>query len=180
MELTEQISSINRQLIDLFGIDISGMPIWRVVWSEDQYEKRLMEFNDSGLSLIQPEVRLVPKYKQWIVEKYVLEQLVVVPIINENELPTSKLSYEPLYVFQDNDGNYLPPKLILCKLVIDSIYAARGKSSLAKYKDPGDSLEMKQERVNELMEAIYGNETDVSDALTRREGIVVPSNYKVN
>ena len=100
MELTETIDSMNRQLVDLFGIDtISGEAMWRVVWSEDQFEKRLMDVTDEGFQLLYPEVRLVPRYRQWIREKYVLERLTIVPEINAEELPTSKLTYESMWVF---------------------------------------------------------------------------------
>ncbi len=189
MELTETIQSLNLQLKDLFGIDtISGIPIWRIVWSEEQFENRLGTYDDyssAGLYLrTVKEVRLVPKYRQWIQDKYVLERLVIVPIINEDELPDTKISYEPMWVFETNKGMYLPPRLDVAKFIIDSVYSAMGKSSLAKYKDPEysqeESLELKKQRVNNLVEAVFGDETDVSDALTRKEGIVVPSNYKGN
>jgi hypothetical protein len=47
MELTEKIESINNQLIELYGIDtITGQAMWRVVWSEDQFEHRLGTYDD--------------------------------------------------------------------------------------------------------------------------------------
>ena len=182
MELTERIESINQQLIDLFGIDtLSGISIWRVVWSEDQFEKRLMNTTDAGILLLTPEVREVPKYRQWIREKYVLERLVLVPETNRDELPTQKVSYEPIFVFESGRGDYLPPRIDVCKFVVDTIYAAQGKKSLAKYKDPDSNSEEaranQRMRVDTLMEELFGDETDISDALTRQEGIVVPQSY---
>lgn len=175
MELSESIESINNQLVDLFGIDtISGDPIWRVVFSEEQFEKRLMEYTDEGLQLLHPEVRLVPKYRQWIQQKYVLERLTVIPDINADELPYNRLSYEPIYVFETASGKYLPPRIDVAKIVIDTIYAAQGKSSLAKYVDDEDS----EKRINDLQEYLFSDETAVSDHLSRQTGIIVPSNYK--
>lgn len=175
MELTEQIQSINQQLIDLFGIDtISGLPLWRIVFSEDQYEKRLVAYTDTGLQLLYPEVRLVPKYRQWIQEKYVLEQLTIIPDINTDELPSTKLTYEPIYVFESQLGHALPPKIQVAKFVIDSVYAARGKSSLAKYVDSS----VQEEEIKKLHDELFGNETEVGDALAYGQGVVVPSNYK--
>lgn len=187
MMLTEPIESINQQLIDLFGIDtISGKAIWRVVWSEDQLEKQYGTFNDfttNGLFIrTVTETRIIPKYRQWIQQRYVLERLTVIPDINRDTLPESNVSYEPILVFETLKGEYKPPQVVECKFTIDCVYAAMGKSSLAKYKDPEgtpeEALEAKKERINELTEAIFGDETDVSDALSRHEGIVVPSNYK--
>lgn len=175
MELTEKIETINNQLINLFGIDtISGQPIWRVVWSEYQFEKRLTFYTDSGIQLLRPEVRMLPKYKQWVQKKYVLERLTIVPEINQDELPTTKTSYEPMYVFENKHGQYLPPRLDVAKFIIDSMYAAQGKTSLAKYVEEEDA---KEKRIDDLQEYLFSDETDVSDHLSRQTGVVVPSNY---
>lgn len=181
MELTETIKSINQQLVDLFGIDtVTGQAIFRVVWSEDQFEKRLTDCTSEGLSLMYPQVRELPKYNQWIHEKYVLERLVAIPEVNQSELPSVKISYEPVWVFEDKYSGYLPPRLDACKFIIDALYAAMGKKSLRKYVDeeaqyPEEHREM---RVNQLQVELFGNETDVTDALTYHEGIVVPRNYR--
>lgn len=181
MELTEPIESINKQLVDLFGIDsVTGRPIWRVVWSEEQFEKRLMNVTNEGFHLLIPEVREVPKYRQWIKERYVLERLTVIPEVNENELPTEKLSYEPIWVFETQRGVYLPPRLDAAKIVIDTVYAAMGKSSLAKYKETNEAPEEKDIRLGKLQDELFGNETEVGDALAHNQAIIVPSNYKVN
>jgi hypothetical protein len=178
MELTESIALINQQLIDLFSIDIiTGKSIWRVVWSEDQFEKRAINTTEAGLLLPFDVVREVPKYRQWVKEKYVLERLVLVPEMNRDELPTQKISYEPIFVFMDKEGNYLPPKIEVCKLVIDTVYAAQGKSSLAKYKDPDANPEAYRARIEETYNELFGEETDVSDALAYGEGVTVPHNY---
>ncbi len=183
MELIEPIEAINGRLVDYFGIDtLTGLPIWRVVWSEDQVEKRLVNTLDSGIILTQPVVREVPKYRQWIKERYVLERLVVVPESQRNELPSSNLSYEPIWVFMDGVGNYLPPKWEVAQLIVDTVYAALGKSSLAKYKDPDMdakdprvAIAKQRARVDEIVEELFGNESDVTDALAHKEGIVVPN-----
>lgn len=180
MELTEKIESLNRQLIDLFGVDtLTGKAMWRIVWSEDQFEKRLMNMTDEGLYLIHPEVREVPKYRTYIKDKYILERLVLVPESQENDLPTTRLSYEPMWTFQDKDGNYLPPTLLASKFVVDAVYAAIGKKSLAKYKDPDaeNPIESHVARVDALEKELFGNETPVGDALRIGTGIVVPQNY---
>jgi hypothetical protein len=180
MELTEKIDTINQQLINFFGIDtVTGLPIWRVVWSEDQFEKRLMEYTDGGIALLTPEYREVPKYRQWVQQKYVLENLVVVPTQHLNEL-TSQLSYEPIFVFQDAKNNYLPPKIEVAKLVVDTIYAAKGKSSMAKYKDPDANPEEHKKKIDAIYEELYGNETDTGTSMAHGEAIVVPHNYHNN
>jgi hypothetical protein len=189
METTEKIESLNRQLIDLFGIDtITGQPIWRIVWSEEQYEWRYGTYDDIteyGLYLrTVTETRFVPKYRQWIQNKYVLERLVVIPESSSGDLPATKLSYEPIYPFQTNSGQYLPPRLDAAQFVIETVLSAMGKSSLAKYADPvngltgEDYVEMKNKELDILQEDLFGNETDTGDALAHGEAIIVPRNYK--
>lgn len=183
MELTEYVETINGLLVDLYGIDtISGQPMWRVVWSDDQTEKRLTDVLDSGIKLIHPIVREVKKYP-FIKAKYILERLVIVPDINQKDLPTTKLSYEPMWTFMDAQGRYLPPKFAAAKFVVDTVYAALGKQSLARYKDPDagltkeDLIEKKLAQIQELELELFGNETDTTDALAYDEGIVVPNSY---
>lgn len=189
MELTEKIDTINRQLIDLYGVDtITGLAMWRVVWSEDQFEKRYGTYDDytpGGLYIrTVTEVREVPKYRQWIKEKYVLERLVVIPEISAGDLPAAKLSYEPMFPFQGKNNEYLPPKINVAIFVIDTVLAAQGKGSLAKYKDPvaglskEEYLEMRQKEVDELQKDLFGNETDTGDAMAHGEAIIVPSNFE--
>lgn len=183
MELTESIKSINEQLSNLFGTDtLTGLAIWRVAFSSTQYEKRLVDVTDSGVQLLTPEVRLVPKYN-YINDKYILEQLVLVPEVSQKELAGAKMSYEPLWTFEDNNGNYLPPTIQACKFVIDTVYTALGKAGHGpKYKDPDsdpeEAVENRINRVKKLQEELFGNETQVSDSLAYHGGIVVPSNYK--
>jgi hypothetical protein len=189
MEQAEKVETINRQLVDLYGIDtVTGKPMWRVVWSEDQFEYRhgtYVDYDRSGCCLREvTETRYAPKYSQWIRNKHVLERLVVIPEINAGDLPATKLSYEPVYPFETNSGQYLPPRLDACQFVIETVLSAQGKSSLAKYKDPvngltsEDYMEMKNKELDVLQQDLFGNETDTGDAIAHGEAIIVPSNYK--
>src|SRR5262245_54380644 len=97
----EAINSLNQRLIDYFGHDDLGRAIWRIVWSDFQYEKRLTQYSKEGFELIYPKVEELPKYP-YVKSKWVLERLVLVPEINELELPVSKVSYEPMWIFQND------------------------------------------------------------------------------
>lgn len=180
-----QVSDINLALERKYGkFDTTDKPLYRVVWSEDQIEKRLVSHNDNGFELLIPEVREVPKYRQWIKEKWLLEALTEVPVVNQNELPASALSYECVWVFEDKKGNYLPAHLEVCHIVIGQIRKNVAGMFGVKYQDPEltpeGSIEEKQKRVAKLEEMLFGNETDVTDALRYKDGVVVPSNYEGN
>ncbi len=180
MELTEDIVELNKRLREHFGIDtVSSSQMWRIVWSDDQIEKRLTSYTKEGFELLTPMMVELPKYS-WIRQKYVLEQLVIVPVNHLDEL-TTKVSYEPIWVFQDDEGNYLPPKWEMTEFVIYAIYAVRGKPNLAKYKEKLTDLNSREgieARVNELEAQLFGNETSTGDALAHGDAIVVPQNYE--
>jgi len=181
MELAEPIESINQQLIDLFGLDTAtGQAMFRVVWSEDQFENRLTTNTDSGLELPFPVMKLLPKYKQWIKERFVLERLVIVPEQNLRELAGIKLSYEPLWVFKGRNEEYVPPTLWGSKFVIDTLYAAMGKQSLAKYVDEEakNPTEVREKRIEKLTEELFGDESNILGRTITGEAIVVPQSYE--
>lgn len=171
MELRETIESINYKLEKEFGQEFNGQPRFRVVFSEDQFEKRFTDFTDEGLELLFPEVRELPKYRQHIHQKYILERYV--PIVGETDL-TVNMSYEPAWVFQDKDGNYLPPFFDGCKFVIESIYSLMNKKGIhAKYTDPMLDPTEREKKLDNIKNELFGNETDVGDHLTYGTGVVV-------
>jgi len=174
---------INEQLIDSFGVDtISGLPIWRVSWAEDEYEKRYGTWDDytrNGLYLrTVTEAREIPKYPH-LKGRYVLEQLVAVPEFQQKDLCGAKISYEPIHPFWNSQTEYLPPNFIVAKFVIDTIYAAMGKSSLRKYVDPdadgNNGLEAQKQRIKEIKDGLFGNDTRVTDSLLDGTGVFLDS-----
>lgn len=161
--MAENIETINQLLQNLFGIDtVTGQTMWRVVWSDDQLEKRMTKFTDSGIELLFAEVRELPKYS-WIKHRYVLERLVLVPDVNLVELAGQKLSYEPIWVFEDRHGNVLPPAFWACKFCIDTVIAAQGHKSMAKYVDDEakNPIESREKRIKGLEEELFGDESSL-------------------
>lgn len=169
MELIESIERINEQLIREFGRAFNGWTNFRVVFSDDQFEKRWTDKTDEGLQLIHPEVRELPKYRQYIQGLYILERFI--PIVGESDL-TENVSYEPAWVFRDKDGNYLPPRYDMCKFIIEVLFSQmKPGSGHAKYKDPHASKEEREKLILEMEHQLFGDETSISDALTYRTGV---------
>lgn len=171
----DTVQEINIRLERDYGKVDDLRPYWRVVYSDDQFEKQLRTHTKDGFELINPEVQEVPKYRQWIQHKYILEKLTPVPIEYQNELPLSNgLSYEPLYVFEDNNGNALPPKWEAIQFIIKAIHDQIGYKGV-KYKDPYSDVktapEVKEAELKTLEASLFGNETNVTDALAYREGV---------
>lgn len=174
----ESIESLNQRLSDHFGLDTtSNRPMFRIVWSNDQTEKRMVDTLDSGIHLLFPEIREVKKYSH-IKDFYVLERLVIIPEFQQKELAGLQVSYEPLWVFRDARNNPLPPKWEVAKIIVDTLYAALGKKSLAKYKEDVNP-DIQEKRIAQIQEELFGDESGLYGKTVpgAHEGIVVPSNY---
>lgn len=189
----ESLFNINRKLSDQYGrFDTTDYPLFRVVWSNDEFEKRLLTHTKDGFALANPVVLEVPKYKQWAADRYILESLVGVPEEQQFELGGRKFSYEPLWVFQDAQGNALPPNYHAIQIIIRSVQESidRAKGIQApKYKDPYANLtpeqykEVKTLELDALERDLFGNETKIGDALAQDSAVgygIRQRNDKVN
>lgn len=181
MELAESIETINQFLIDQFGIDTAtGDPIWRVVWSNDQIEKRAINTTEDGIILFAPIIKECPKYP-WIRDLYVLERLCIVPEFQQKELAWAKTSYEPIWPFKGKDEKYVPPTIWGCKFIIDTVYAAMGKKSLAKYIDEEakNPIEHHEMRINKLQEELFGDESSLQLKTVTGEAVAYTGPSKI-
>jgi hypothetical protein len=116
MSVTDKvvIEAINRKLKER-GRSLDGRPILRLVFSDDQIEKRVGTFTDwYGHILIRQEYKALRETKKYgyIKGKWILERLTYLnpenKIVQEELVEARNGSYEPLYVFQDKDSNPLP------------------------------------------------------------------------
>jgi hypothetical protein len=183
MNLVESLEYINYKLGREFGKFDDGRQFFRVVFTEDQYEMQHGNFIDrtsSGIFIREvTETRQVKKYP-WIKEKYILEGLRVIPVENMNDLPGTKLSYEPVWVFEDKNQKYLPPKMDVCRIVIDQIRRNQeGGQEIKKHPMAGlntkEQIQAEKERIDKLAFEMFGqDETDIGDALMTKQAIIVP------
>jgi hypothetical protein len=113
-----EVGEINKALAK-YGKMLDGKPIFRVIWADDLTEMRVGIFNEfyGSVFLRQSKgVQQVPKYS-YIKERWVLERYSP----NPNPEVLNYDNYEPVYCFRDKDGNYLPPLLKICTIIIDGI-----------------------------------------------------------
>lgn len=102
----ETIEAINARLVDRFGRDVYGNAKFRVVWSDDQIEKRngtVNEFYGGVFVRATTGVHEWPKYP-FFKHRHILEMC----CINTNPELVTQFTYEPLYKFEDKNGNALP------------------------------------------------------------------------
>lgn len=166
-ELAEPIERINYYLEKEYGKWEDGQARFRVVWADDQYDKRWTQHTDEGLELLHPEVRELPKYQHcW--GFYVLEQLSIVP---EGSDLTTKLSYEPLWVFWDKNKKYLAPRFDMAKYLVDAMYARKGVFRPVEKNTSAEVLRARKAELEKVERDLFGNETPVADALAYGWGV---------
>lgn len=170
---TTLLETINKHLRDKYG-KYDNKPHFRVVWSDDEFEKRWVEETPEGMHLLNPEVSIRPKYRQYAGHRYILERFVPVPKGSDLVEPTS---YEPMWTFQtsEKDGcKFLPVRIDACEFIIDSLLSVTGKSGHKKYRDETMTEEYKAQKLQDMMTHLFGNETNVGDALAHKYGVTVP------
>lgn len=105
---------------------IDGRAMFRLVWSEEIFENRhgvFREFTPSGLFIREvTEVKRVRKYgyihNRWIFEAWAPGNLTANP-----ETPDAiNGDYVPVYVFEDKNGQYLPPNEKVVRFIIASMH----------------------------------------------------------
>ena len=168
-----EIERFNNYLARDYGYFEGVLPLFRVVWSHDQLEKRRTNYTDEGILLPYFVVKEVPKYRQWCDNRYVLERLTPIPSGVETDM-VGTTSYEPVWVFQDKNNEYLPPNYDVIKIVIYSMMHQMHERFGQKYKDPRaekDWKEMNEEQFRARYKELFGNETNVTDALHTGEAV---------
>lgn len=146
---------INIKLIDTYGLDISGQPRYRVVWSNDETEVRVGTFNEFyGDIFVRTTsgAKQVPKYN-YLDNRWILE--VLIPT-NNPELLT-KMSYEPLYVFENRKREYLPLNWDAITAVINTIQNRErkpAKTEKQEWDDETADFEREKKRNLDYLNAI--------------------------
>jgi hypothetical protein len=111
-----QIDAINMRLLRDFRV-LDGRPIYRIVWSETQYEMRKAVWRDFYGSVIIREyeaTRMAPKYAYfknpcWILEKLIfISGYAALKEIQSELVEAQNGTYEPLFAFKDKDEQPLP------------------------------------------------------------------------
>ena len=120
--------STNKVLKDRFGHDLLGRPHFRVVWSDDQIERRMGTFHEFyGDIFVRSRFGVddVPKYQKYAEHSWVLERLTWIPRnLNKELVPLTDdgATYEPVYVYSTPPGDMAPPPM---KALIFTIHCFR-------------------------------------------------------
>lgn len=124
------IHLINRRLRDIYGKDLLDQAVYRVVWSDDEIEKRFALFRDfvPGTNIFLREAREVREVKKYsyLKPQYVLEKLFINQhndeILDNKTFSPRACTYEPLWCFgHENNGRARQPVWRAIELILMSI-----------------------------------------------------------
>ena len=174
--MNESVDTLNTRLTTLYGRSPDGRPIYRLVYSTTQLEKRWGEFEDYYGKIFLRRfsgVREVPKYP-YCKDRWVLE--VLLPVYNP-EIYQSDLygSYEPLWVFQDKNGNFLQPIWKAVELIIVWNHNKPEKKNDVQIESEHQA-QLEREEAEEF-EKIDNQVPYIADKLHEGEAITVPKEY---
>lgn len=179
----ESIETLNKRLVDRYGKYLDDRPMFRIIFSEDITEKRLVTHTKDGFQLLNPEMAEVPKYRQYIHGKHILEGLRLTQELLPNNTISEKIDYECVWVFEDGNDRPVYPVWLGIELILESVRCAQ-EGNNTKYEDPliaeNDPKighEVKEARLKAIQDALFPNDNDITDALAYKEAIVVPRNY---
>lgn len=154
--LDPEANYINSQLAKNYGFSDNGRQIFRVVWSENVSETRESEFDCFAGDIYIGTSRSVRRTKKYsyLNDKWILEKLVYNPT---HEIKGSEFgNYEPIYVFQDGKGNFLPLNRRVVEIILDSLL----NGSPWKKSDWESWDSKRREREEELFFSIIDNESN--------------------
>jgi hypothetical protein len=173
------VEAVNKKLKEYHGTDDENRPIFRVVWSDSQIEKRFGTFVEHYGSIILGEARRmeeVPKYS-YIKARWILEKLMFAMTDEVIGLDLNNRCYEPVYTFEDKFGRPLPVEWWAVEMIVKRLLGVMS----------GDEERMTQKDCDRAEDAQYQKELaytedviadiqggDVATKLGSREGIVVP------
>ena len=176
--MATDIEIINKWLKNQFGSDLRRRPWFRVVWSENETEKRTGVFNDfteSGLFIGQFRgLREVKKYGNPIYkDRWILEKLIYG--INNKEIwgdVARDGTYEPIWVFRGPGDTYQKPTI---KAVDFLVHSLLGKKPKLTQKDVDYEEEQSLEKeIQETQDKMDEGGGVVASHLRTGTAVVVP------
>lgn len=163
-----EVEIINEQL-KKFGHGSLNEPLYRIVWSDGEIELRRGTFRDYAGNLFIREVtetRWTKKYN-YISERWIMERLIPPEVCYNPELPGSQFgSYEPIYVFQDKNGKFLPLNARVAEFLVN---LAEKRTKLTEQELINEELEKEDEEVKYYMD--YLEVSPITNALHLREAV---------
>jgi len=171
------INQINARLRLHYGCNLFKMPNFRLVFSDNQFEKRWGTFREFYGKIFLREytaMKEVPKYGfikgKWVLERWLPPSLTYTPEVPDS----SNGSYEPMYVFQDVNGNALEVNEEFIDKCVDTILHPQLAGHRASELREADK-KAKEKEIQENMVILEDQGRSwIGHRLHSKEGIIVP------
>lgn len=175
----ETIQSLNQRLLDRYGrFADTNYPNFRLVLAGEQLERVhavFRDFTSEGIFIREvEETREIPKYTNIKPDIYVLEAPMVVPSFQQTTLVT-KLSFECVWAFRDKEGKAIYPVWRALEFLVDTILGNAQKHYTIERETP----EMRQKRLDEIYEELYGGISKVEDAFATGRAVSLNTDNKM-
>jgi hypothetical protein len=122
--MTEEHKDLNKFLRESYGKTVTGKTNFRLVWSEDIFEKRLGEFNEFYGKIFLRTIKGIRELRKYnyIHNRYILEGWIDGDLSSNGEVPEATHGdYAPIWVFEDNKNNPLTVTRKVLSFIIASI-----------------------------------------------------------
>ena len=167
---TESIDTINKRLLHLYGKTEDGRARFRIVWSDDELEKRFGTFKEYYGQIFLREVtclKEVKKYDYVVPAKYILEEL---KYYENPDRPFEYSHYEPIWTFMNKEREPLWPKWDVVEIVLKSRLDGIRKT-MSDYYDEDNKAWAKE--IAEFEQALNGD-SGVHDMKNQTSAFVKP------
>lgn len=176
----EEIKRINKNLERDFGKSPDDRPWWKLSFTTGYTEKRFGTINKFYGHIFLAEVTGVHEVLKYPYEyqrdKYVLERLI--PAVANPELTALgiTMSYEPVWMFADRNGEYIKPNWKAINLIVRTCLGQFGslRPKTQKELDTAE-LEARAKSVKKYEEMLDMSYT--ASMIANREAIIVPASY---
>lgn len=175
--MSVNINNINKKLKENYGCNLSGQPIFRVVFSDDQREKRFGKYAEYYGKIFLREfngLKEVPKYP-YLQHLWILERWMPPTLSHTIEIPeTVAGSYEPVYVFQDAQGKGLPVVERVIHKIIYGLFHIELPGHVASLQKTEEEEAIRKEIAETVLELEEQGRTWIGHRLHSKEAIVRP------
>lgn len=175
------IDDINKKLKEQYGTDMLRRPIYRIVWSDKQFEKRCGTFSEWYGSIFVREWQGIKETKKYpgpdYKERWILEKLITGIVNPELWEDTAKGTYEPIWTFRDPVANgYQKPTWKATYFIIQTLLTGKVAETNSDWES-GEQKEVDND-IKYYMDYIEGKSGGaIASHLGTGSGIVVPNCY---
>ena len=171
------VKTLNKRLLETYGSTLDGKAHYRLVWSEDTFEKRKGDFvkrTEAGIILgeLRNHVEVMRKYEylkeRWILEYYTPAQKMLEEVAQLD-------FYEPVFAFQDSKGNYLEPAWFALEYIVHRHRAilSGNLERRTEAMDKADAEALEEKETADFLAYLENESSDLQNQFRNQEAVII-------